>query len=58
MKFKKGDKVKLPFGETGTVVMVNDKLPWGHKYYVRIRKAVLSKTNSVADFKEEQMELE
>jgi hypothetical protein len=24
MKFKKGDKVKLPFNETGTVVKVRD----------------------------------
>ena len=58
MEFKKGDKVKLPFGETGTIVKIRENQLWGHKYDVRIRKATLSKTNEVADFKKEQMELE
>ena len=58
MKFKKGDKVKLPFNETGTIVKVNENIMWGHKYDVKIRKATLSVTNEIADFKDEQMELE
>lgn len=58
MEFKKGDKVKLPFGETGTIVKVRDNQIWGYKYDVRIRKATLSTTNEVTDFKKEQMELE
>ena len=56
-KFKKGDRVKLPFNETGTVVRFRDFI-WGNNYDVRIRKATLSKTNEIADFKEEDMELE
>lgn len=58
MEFKKGDKVKLPFNETGTVVRVRENQLWGHKYDVKIRKATLSVTNEVADFKAEQMEHE
>jgi len=57
MKFKKGDRVKLPFDETGTVVRFRGYV-WGSKYDVRIRKATLSKTNEVADFREEDLELE
>lgn len=57
MKFKRGDRVKLPFNETGTVVRFRDFI-WGNRYDVRIRKATLSKTNEIADFKEEDMELE
>jgi len=58
MKFKKGDKVKLPFNETGTIVKVYDNILWGGKYNVKIRKVTLSKTNEIADFKEEQMDFE
>lgn len=58
MKFKKSDKVKLPFNETGTVRNVRNNQLWGYKYDVRIRKATLNKTNNIIDFKEEQMELE
>ena len=29
MEFKKGDRVKLPFNETGTVVKYKDNIPWG-----------------------------
>lgn len=58
MKFKKGDKVKLPFDEIGTIVKVRENQLWGSKYDVRIREATLSTINEVADFKEEQMELE
>ncbi len=57
MKFKKGDKVKLPFNEIGTVIKAREKQLWGHKYDVRITKATLSEVKEVADFKEEQMEL-
>lgn len=58
MKFKKGDKVKLPFNETGTIVEINDKIPWGFKFRVGIRKgSIFNKTNQIIDFKEEQLEL-
>ncbi len=58
MKFKKGDKVILPFNETGTIVKVNENLLWGHKYDVKIRKATFNITNQIVDFKEEQLKLE
>jgi len=40
MKFKKGDKVKLPFNETGTIVKVRDNQIWGHKYDVKFKTNV------------------
>lgn len=58
MEFKKGDKVKLPFNERGTVVKVHTNWLWGYKYDVKIRIATLSTKGEIADFKEEQMELE
>jgi len=57
MSFKKGDKLKLPLGETGTLVRVND-VPWGHRFIVRIRKGVFNSTNQHVGFKEEQLSLE
>jgi hypothetical protein len=58
MKFKKGDRVKLPFNETGTIVKVNDNLPWGMKYDVKIRTVTLSEIGQISDFKEEQLDFE
>lgn len=57
MEFKIGDKVKLPFNETGTLVKKLD-LMWGFDHIVRIRKATLNKTNQRIEFKEVQLELE
>lgn len=56
-KFKIGDKVKLPFNETGTVVKIL-QLPWGFDHIVKIRKATFNKTNEHREFKKEQLTLE
>ena len=53
-KYKKGDRVKLLFDETATIVRVQNML-WFHRYYVRIRKATLNKTNEVIDCLERQI---
>jgi hypothetical protein len=58
MEFKVTDRVILPLGETGTIVKINDKILWGFKYVVRIRKAVFNKTNERHDFKVEQLSYE
>ena len=58
MDFEIGTKVKLPFGETGTIKRVNTKtLDW-FPYKVRIRKAVFNKTNQILEFKKEQLQPE
>lgn len=57
MEFKKGDRVKLPFDETGTVVKIL-QLPWGFDHIVRIRKATFNKTNEYREFKKGQLTLE
>ena len=58
IQYEKGDKVKLPFGETGTLVKYNEKL-WASTWDVRIRKSNgFNKTNEVVDFFEKQFELE
>jgi hypothetical protein len=54
MEFKKGDKVKLPFDETGTIVEGKDH-EWIKTYRVRIRKATFNKTNQIIDFLERQL---
>jgi hypothetical protein len=56
-KFNKGDKVKLPFNETGTIREV-ENLVWFNRYVVKIRKATLNKTNQVIDFLERDITLE
>ena len=55
--FKKGDRVKLPLNETGTVVSGN-VYAWMKTYKVRIRKATFNKTNQRIDFLEKQLEAE
>lgn len=57
MEFEIGNRVKLPFDETGTVVEKLELL-WGFDHIVRIRKATLNKTNQRIEFKKEQLELE
>lgn len=57
MEFKIGDRVKLPFNETGTVVK-HLNLLWGFQYVVRIRKATFNITNQRLEFKPEQLKLE
>jgi hypothetical protein len=52
--YKKGDKVKLPFGETGTVVN-GKEYAWMKVYKVRIRKSVFNLTNERVEFFERQM---
>jgi hypothetical protein len=54
MEYNKGDKVKLPFNETGTVVR-GKEYAWMKIYWVRIRKATFNKTNQVIDFFERQL---
>jgi len=57
LKFAKGDRVKLPFNETGTVV--GGKIyAWMKIYQVRIRKATLNKTNQRVEFFERQLQYE
>jgi len=57
-EFKVGDRVKLPFDETGTIVRYQD-LPWASRWYVRIRKSNgFNKTNQIVDFFERDLELE
>jgi len=56
-EFKKGDRVKLPFDETGTIVSFD--VPWGARWNVRIRKSNgFNKTNQIIDFFERDLELE
>jgi hypothetical protein len=52
--FKKGDKVKLPFNETGTVVG-GKVYAWMKIYNVRIRKATFNKTNQRIEFFERHL---
>lgn len=52
--YKKGDKVNLPFGETGTVIN-GKEWAWMKVYRVRIRKAVFNKTNEIVEFFERQI---
>jgi hypothetical protein len=57
-KLKKGDRVKLPFDETGTLVRFQE-LIWASRWWVRIRKSNgFNKTNQVVDFFPNQLELE
>jgi len=52
--YKKGDKVNLPYGETGTVI--NGKAyAWMKIYKVKIRKAVFNNTNERVEFLEHQL---
>jgi hypothetical protein len=55
--FGKGDRVKLPFNETGTVV--SGKIwAWMKIYRVRIRKATFNKTNQRVEFFERHLQTE
>jgi hypothetical protein len=57
LKFGKGDRVKLPFNETGTVV--GGKIyAWMKIYKVRIRKATFNKTNQKVEFFERHLQAE
>ena len=55
--FKKGDRVKLPLNETGTVVS-GKVWAWMKVYRVRIRKATFNITNQRVEFFERQLEAE
>ena len=57
INFKIGDRVKLPFDETGTIVKIYNFI-WFSKFIVRIRKANFNKTNQRIDFLERQLKLE
>lgn len=58
LKFEKGNRVKLPFGETGTLVRF-EELVWASRWWVRIRKSNgFNKTNQVVDFFERDLNLE
>jgi hypothetical protein len=58
MELEIGTKVRLPFGETGTIKGVNTKsLDW-YPYKVRIRRATVNKTNQILEFKKEQLQIE
>lgn len=56
-QFKVGDRVKLHYNETGTIVKIKN-IPFGFKYVVRIRKGSINKTNQHVDCRAEDMELE
>jgi hypothetical protein len=55
--FRVGDRVKLPFDETGTIKRIEEVM-WLTKYWVRIRKATMNKTNEIHDYFERHIELE
>lgn len=58
IQYEKGDKVKLPFDETGTLVRFHER-PWASYWDVRIRKSNgFNNTNTVVDFFERDFELE
>ena len=58
IEYEKGDRVKLPFDETGTISRI-EQLVWITKYWVRIRKSNgFNKTNQVVDFFKRDLELE
>lgn len=57
MDFKIGDRVKLPFNETGTIVKIHDWI-WGFTHIVRIRKATFNKTNQRIEFRKDDLVLE
>lgn len=57
--YEVGDRVKLPFNETGTIVRINTKtLDW-FPYKVKMRKVnpvFGNKTNQILEFKHEQLQ--
>lgn len=53
-EFKVDDKVKLPLGETGTIISINN-LIWGYKYTVCIRHATFNKTGQHEAFRAQDM---
>lgn len=55
MNFEIGTKVKLPFGETGTIKRIETKTFDWFPYKVRIRKAIFNKTNQILEFKKKQL---
>lgn len=58
IQYEVGDRVKLPFHETGTLVKYNEKL-WASTWSVRIRKSNgFNKTNQIVEFFEKDLELE
>ena len=58
IEYEVGDKVKLPCGETGTLVRFHERL-WASYWDVRIRKSNgFNKTNQVVDYFERDLELE
>ena len=54
MLYSKGDRVTLPFNETGTVISGKEYV-WMKVYKVRIRKATFNKTNQRLEFLEMQL---
>lgn len=56
--YKKGDKVILPFDETGTVKKVHE-LIWWNTYDVKIRKENgFEAKGTIVEFLEKQLKLE
>ena len=57
IEYEIGDKVKLPSGQTDTLVGIKNII-WGHKYRVKIRKSNKHfdyKTNQIVDYKFEDL---
>jgi len=52
-----GDKVSLPFNETGILVEILDIL-WGFDHIVKIVKGTFNGTNQLVEYKKEQLKLE
>jgi hypothetical protein len=57
MKYKKSDKVKLPFNETGTIIK-GTEYAWMKVYKIKIRRATFNKTNQIVEFYEHQINYE
>ena len=58
IEYEIGDRVKLPFNETGTLVRY-EELVWASRWWVKIRKSNgFNKTNQIVDFFEKHLELE
>ena len=57
-KYFNGDKVKLPFDETGIVERYEERL-WGSKYWVKVSVSNgFNKVDEIVDIFEKHLELE
>ena len=52
--YQVGDNVKLPLNEEGVVDSIDDHIPWGFKYRVKITKGTFNDEGDIIPFKSEQ----